>query len=156
MVRHTFATVAFFVVSAPQDTAPGFIVQTSDSRFWSGPLPLPGDCRLCEVYSSACVCTSLGATVIVSPPSPCTSLTGVCLAVADVIVASEGHLHTLTALGSINEMQTQMPLGASVSLAMAPAHDKLYLGDGNHPNASVFRLDVESGQMVPVVPSKSS
>lgn len=71
-----------------------------------------------------------------------------------MIVASEGQLHTLTATGSINAMQTQITLGSSVSLAMAPARDKVYLADGSQANASVYRLDVESGHMVAVVPSK--
>lgn len=76
------------------------------------------------------------------------------LPVADVIVASEGHLNTLTASGEVNEIPTTFPLGSSVSLAMSPRHDVLYLGDSSHSNASVLKLDVASGDVHPVVPSK--
>lgn len=76
--------------------------------------------------------------------------------VADVMVASEGHLHTLTATGEMNEIQTPSPLGSSASIAMSPRRDKLYIGDSSHPNASILRLDIASGQMEPLVPSKLS
>ncbi|XP_026293650.1 protein cueball [Frankliniella occidentalis] len=73
----------------------------------------------------------------------------------DVIVASEGHLNTLTATGEIHEINTPTPVGSSVSVAMSPSRDKLYLSDSNHPNASLLSLDIASGKMEPLVPKQS-
>ncbi|KAK3913852.1 Protein cueball [Frankliniella fusca] len=51
----------------------------------------------------------------------------------------------------MSEIKTPIPVGSSVSLAMSPRRDTLYLSDNSNPNASLLALDIASGKMEPLL-----